>query len=258
MKRFVFQNNLISENDLKQIQQVCLNNKIAFEEVTVIPFVNELPQFTYDEDNIYYGSTTFIYNLYQRFKPKGIFFDEDAFRISNYLQRYKEHMLSHGASVTTLQEFCQSNHDNDSMWFVRPDKDDKSFDGNVMSFKKIKNWQNNVLQFDETKLTNESCIIVSKPYNISAEYRCFVIDQKVITASQYRQDFRLKKSNIVPQEIVQFVEERCKEYVPSRAFVMDIGVSGGQPYIIECGCINSVGFYHSDIEKIIINLMNLF
>lgn len=32
---------------------------------------------------------------------------------------------------------------------------------------------------------------------------------------------------------------------------MDIALCGGEYFIIECGCLNSVGFYDSDIHKIV-------
>jgi hypothetical protein len=38
---------------------------------------------------------------------------------------------------------------------------------------------------------------------------------------------------------------------------MDIAsTDDGTYYIIECGCLNSVGFYHSNIEEIIKSITN--
>jgi hypothetical protein len=33
--------------------------------------------------------------------------------------------------------------------------------------------------------------------------------------------------------------------------VMDICQTGDNYYIVECGCLNSAGFYHADIEAIV-------
>lgn len=54
--------------------------------------------------------------------------------------------------------------------------------------------------------------------------------------------------------MLDFVRKRIAEYQPASAFAMDIALTGGEYYIIECGCINSVGFYHGDIEKIVVAL----
>jgi hypothetical protein len=55
-------------------------------------------------------------------------------------------------------------------------------------------------------------------------------------------------------EMIKFVEDRCKEYQPHDVFAMDIAETRHDDgtlryYIIECGCMNSVGFYHADINK---------
>jgi len=261
--RFIIQNNLIAENDFKEIQSACIRNKIDFEEVRVIPFVKDLPSFTTDEkENIYYGSTTFIDNIYNTLnKPKGVFFDSEAFLISNYIDRWGEYMLNSEAKITTINEFIMEDHHDKDLFFIRPNKDDKSFDGNVMEFGKLRNWQDSILQFDDTKLLADSKIVVSKPYNIKKEWRLFVVDGSIVSGSLYRENFKLKKSRFdIPDEMVVFALDRISEYQPAKAFAIDIANCGDEHeyYIIECGCINSVGFYHANIERIIVSLATLF
>ena len=65
--RWVIQNNLISENDLNQMQQTFKDIGVDYQEVLIIPFSSELPDIIIDEKiNIYYGSTTFMDNLYNK------------------------------------------------------------------------------------------------------------------------------------------------------------------------------------------------
>ena len=67
----------------------------------------------------------------------------------------------------------------------------------------------------------------------------------------YRKNFKLHKDgNDIPPEMIKFVEDRCKEYMPHGIFAMDIAKCEGEHeyYIIECGCMNSVGFYHCNID----------
>jgi hypothetical protein len=49
---------------------------------------SELPKFTIDEKrNIYYGSTTFMNNIYKLLdKPKGLFYNHETFLMSNYIE----------------------------------------------------------------------------------------------------------------------------------------------------------------------------
>jgi len=76
--RWVIQDNLISEQDLKALQNSAKDIGCEVEEVLIHPFLKKLPEFTIDEKvNIYYGSTTFMQNIYTLLnKPLGLFYDE--------------------------------------------------------------------------------------------------------------------------------------------------------------------------------------
>lgn len=257
--RWVIQGNLIHENDTGQMQQACKKIGIEYEMVQVIPFSGDLPVFTEDEKtNIYYGGTTFMYNLYQqKNKPVGLFFDEDKFSIENYLNHWGEHMLNHGAKITTLKEFSAETHDAESIWFIRPDADSKSFNGQTMTFEEIKNWATTFQKFENVNLDENTKIVVGEPWNIKKEWRLYVVDGKIVTASMYRQDFRTKKTREdMPEEMLRFAEARISEYQPAGCFAMDIALCGDAYYIIECGCINSVGFYACEIDKFVEAISN--
>lgn len=252
--RWVIQNNLINENDLKEIQNSCKDMNVEFEEILVIPFSSEMPEFTKDDKtNIYYGSTTLMYNIYNQMnKPAGLFFDDKTFSMENYINIWKSYMLNSDAKITTFKEFSKENHEADSLWFIRPDADDKSFNGDVRTYKEIIDWSNTFTVFDNVILTEDTKIVVGPPYNIKKEWRNYIVDGKVVSSSLYRQDFRLKKSREnIPQDMIDFVEARCKEYQPHKIFAMDIALCGDEYFIIECGCLNSVGFYAADISKIV-------
>ena len=63
-----------------------------------------------------------------------------------------------------------------------------------------------------------------------------------------------KDGNDAPEEMIAFCEKACHIYTPHDVFVMDIAETGGDYYILECGCMNSVGFYEADMEKIVLSL----
>lgn len=252
--RWIIQNNLIAENDLQEVQNACKDMGVEFEEIMVIPFSSEIPKFKQDDKtNIYYGSTTLMYNIYNQMnKPEGLFFDDKTFSMENYISIWKEHMLNYEAKVTTFKDFSLENHPDDSLWFIRPDADDKSFNGDVKTFADIKKFIDNSVKFDNVILTENTKVVVGPPYKIKKEWRNYVVDGKVVASSLYRQDFRLKKSrHDVPEDMIKFVEDRCREYMPHKIFAMDIALCGDKYYIIECGCLNSVGFYDADISAIV-------
>lgn len=252
--RWIVQNNLISQVDFNKIKEACNELDVEMESIEIIPFSNNIPPIVIDDHiNIYYGATTFMYEVYNKFnKPKGLFFDSSTFSMKNYLSTYGRHMLSSDAITTTFKDFSSAEHKDDDLFFVRPDADDKSFNGEVRTFYDIKHFIENAIKVDNVILTEDTKILVGEPYNIKKEWRNFIVNGKVVSSSLYRQNFKLKKDgNNIPLDMVAFVEDRCKEYTPHDVFVMDVALCGDEYYIIECGCFNSVGFYHSDVKKII-------
>lgn len=253
--RWVIQNNLIAENDLNELQTACKVVGAEFQEVLVIPFSDELPEFTYNRNNVYYGSTTFMNNIYTELSPKGLFYSDDEFSMAKYLQKWGMNMLSYGAQILTIKDFIESPLSwwlTDENIFVRPNGDGKEFDGQVGSYENIKTMLDRTIKF-EGPLSYDSIILVGKAYNIHKEWRLYIVDGEIVTSSRYRKDFKLSKSNLdIPEEMLTFAKERMKEYMPHDNFAMDIcSTHDGTYYIIECGCLNSVGFYHADIGKIV-------
>ena len=160
-------------------------------------------------------------------------------------------MLNFGASITTVRQLVNEVHEPDKLLFVRPDNDSKSFSGEVIKFSEVKDWYNKLISADSRMLTIDSKIVVSEPYYLKYEWRLWIVNKKVIASSKYREEFRLKKERGCPESVVKFAEERCLEYTPNNIFVMDICQTGDEFYIIECGCMNSAGFYASDIRAIV-------
>jgi hypothetical protein len=250
--RWVIQNNLIAENDLNQLQEACKDIGTDIEEVLIVPFTNTLPKFTPGDNNVYYGSTTFMNNVYKNLNPKGLFYDDKEYTMENYINQWGDHMLSSEARFVTIDEFLLEENDPDGNWFIRPNGDGKEFDGQVAKFKNIQSWMNRVMQYD-VNLDGNSIILVGPAYNIYKEWRNYVVGGEIVTSSMYRKDFKLSKSSTdIPEEMLAFARERMKEYMPHENFAMDIcSLHDGTYYIIECGCLNSVGFYHADISKIV-------
>jgi len=256
--RWVIQNNLIAENDLNQLQEACKHLGVEIEEVLIIPFSDELPEFTYNKRNVYYGSTTFMNNLYDELTPDGLFYNSALFSMRNYIHQWGDHMLNSSSSIVKLEEIVHNTtwehwvKNPDEMIFMRPDGDGKEFDGQVGTFDDLKGMLERTLKYDGP-LELDSLILISEAYNIHKEWRLYIVGGEIVTSSRYRKDFRLSKSSTdIPEDMLDFARDRMKEYMPHDNFAMDIcSTHDGTYYIIECGCLNSVGFYHADIGKIV-------
>lgn len=253
--RLVMQNNLISENDLGQIQQACQEAGAEVQEIIVTPFSTELPEFTYsNKNNFYYGSTTLMMNIYEQFRnPIGLFYNEN-FNMENYLRHWREYMFNNEAEVITVGDFLNNDTYFESRFdkmFVRPNGDGKQFDGQVGTIEEICGLFNRTIEY-EGPLDRDSKILVGPAYNIHKEWRLYIVGGEIVTASRYRTDFKLSKSkDDIPEDMLDFARARISEYRPHDNFAMDIASDhDGTYYILECGCLNSVGFYHCDINKL--------
>jgi len=255
MIKWIVQNNFRTDSgDTKTIQEACEKFGYEYEGVKVIPFSDEAPEIRPDAPNVFYGGTGWIDKIYKKYGPTpGIFFNPQSV-FTYWIEKYGENALNYGAKETTLKEISKEDHPDDERFFVRPVSDQKEFNGGVMCFGDIREWENKIYCVcpDYGKLP----IIVAEPYGIAHEWRLFILNGKVITGSHYRSYCVLHVYPEVPQRVIDFAEEQAKVYSPSSVFVMDIGESNKNLYVIEVGCFNSAGFYASDIEKIVYEVSN--
>lgn len=232
--------------------------KIPYELVDVVPFSVELPIFNRERINVFYGSTTMMNNVYNdKTLRQGLFFNPKTFKMDLYIQKWGELMLSNNAVVTTLKELCNQDKKDDEFIFVRPVDDSKLFNGQVKTFLEIKNWKNNFQVLKDGLLTEDTPILAGEPYKINKEWRNIIVNGKVISSSRYYKNGYLNKSATdIPKEVIELCERACGIFTPHDIFAMDIAETGGEYYILECGCVNSVGFYDMDIEKVVLEVQN--
>ena len=250
--KWVVQSNLGSSDDIEKLCTSCDDLGIPCEKVRAIPFSDELPDVAVGDLTVFYGSTNFIGNIYRsnRWTP-GVYFDEDTFKYSCWQKQYGERLLNSNAELITIKEFAEGNHKYAGEIFVRPDEDSKAFAGEIVEPEKFKEWCRGISSADDLSIKSDTRILIAEPVRLEFEWRLFVVDKRVSSGSQYRQDFRMSVCPDVPQRVVDFVESLSREWVPSDVFVMDIAESGGELFVIEINCMNSCGFYANDVQKIV-------
>jgi hypothetical protein len=134
--------------------------------------------------------------------------------------------------------------------FIRPNADSKAFSGRVFFKKEFQSWRKKLIKMStEDPLNGKTEIIISAPKEIYSEFRLFVIDNKIITASQYKLGARVITSDVVDQDIIDFGKKCIADWVPDRAFVLDVARTPEGCKIVEVNCINAAGFYAADMQK---------
>lgn len=250
--RWVVQSNLGKTDDVEEILNACNEMDIEFIPQKVVPFSDELPDIPNDKPTIFYGATNWINTIYESKRWDHIFFNP-ASTFDNWIEKYGTAALNHGARITTLDtlaaELDDQQYHQDELLFIRPLSDQKEFAGQVISAYGIWDWmqhvQTDIPEFGATK------IAVTKPVGIEREWRCFMVNGRVSSGSQYRRYHKLETKCKVPREVIKFAEAQAKVYSPSPVFVMDVGRSADNLYVIEVGCFHSAGFYDSKIHKIV-------
>jgi len=251
--RWIVQNNLGTSGDAEEIAEACKNLGIKYTLVHRIPFSTELPNIPTDESTLFYGSTRFVNLAYESKKwTPCAYFDPIKFTASHWLPAYGEMCLNNDSKFTTLAEFCFEPHNPERLFFVRPDKDLKEFQGGVWSFSDLQRWKTGLLKTDlGDKQLAHIPILVGEPWGITREWRLFMVEGKIIEASQYRKGHILNVSSCVPHDVHQYAKTAALTFSPHDVFVLDICESANNLYVLEIGCVNSAGFYTCNIHNIV-------
>lgn len=101
------------------------------------------------------------------------------------------------------------------------------------------------------RITPDTEIIVAKEKPIHQEIRCFIINDKIATYSQYKLGGELKLSTTIDQYIIDYIESIIKQIKIDKAYCLDIAITDGIPKILETNCINASGLYALDVQKFI-------
>lgn len=239
----------------------CKDSGTEFELVDYIPFSNSLPSISIDNP-IFYGNTSLIRNAIK--SGYFLYFDKDKFALSAGYNANKGMFFNRG-TVTTVKKFLKD-WDGYTSRFIRPDEDLKIFAGDV--FYNSVDFNNVVDQARAQGLLNNNTKIVhSNPtYDIYREWRCVIVDKKVISISLYN----TRKNLTVEWEddpVVWTTAQRYAEkWTPSPVCIMDIATTkpkstvpdefyGGHPMevfggILEFNCFHGAGWYANDIPKV--------
>lgn len=271
--QWIIQGNLSQEDGLQSLINVIKEKKLPYELVKSIPFTNYIVNMETDinklkEDNVpeliipndqpmvTMGSYTLARIAKKRNWTPGAFINEN-FEFSKWLKGWnKENMLNGEAIEAKIKDIKIPKEWNKV--FSRPSEDTKFFSGTVFERSNLIFWLNEVMKGrDKETLNADTYIIVAPTKEIFAEYRLFVIDNKIVTGSMYKLRDKVIYGKHIDNEALDFARKMISQWEPDRAYVLDIAITNEGPKIIEVNNINSSGFYLSDLEKIVVGIENM-
>lgn len=221
------------------------------------PFTEELVEEIEGDAYIPYGSTTLIKIALKR-GWKGLAFDPQTFDHRAWTHN-RINMLNQDANCGTVKFWMKEarNYSPNFPVFIRPVGDLKLFNGMLTTFGEITRWFESV-DSGNASFGPDDFVAVSSPKNISAEWRCFIVDGNVVSVSMYRCEGRmLVRREDNPALLTQF-RRMAQEWLPHVNCVMDVAMSHGEFKVIEFNSINASGFYATDIAIILSALSRFY
>jgi hypothetical protein len=251
--KWIIQKTMTGQETLRQLTNAVEQNDAVIELIDVPPFDSDI-QYVPQDDRfpIIYGSGSFVYGCYQHpYLRKGVFYNPETFRMSTYLQNWGSNMLNSDAVFVKAAKLSELNYPMDYLHFVRPDDDSKSFSGMVCNYKEIVDRFSH-LDASNPYLNKESELFFSSVKEIDCEWRCFIGQGKVISATRYRiLGETIVSETDVPELMISFAEKMCRIFTPHDIFVMDVASYQGEYKIVECNCFNGSGTYQNDWSGIV-------
>jgi hypothetical protein len=253
---YIVQENLFKERNFDILINFFKKKKMPYEVIKWIPFQEDIDIRTDRKDIICFGGVSLVQAALKYGWEPGIFHN-DNHDMEVYMKYYREHILnSDGVCISSQDSLPEDLPD---IFFARPTRDTKLFNGGLFS---KKGWNESMRAYMELKkgLEHDVRIFVAGDKNyIQKEIRCWVVDSKVITISQYKLgNLVIAKNHDHDQEVINFAQTVVDLYSPSKAFVLDTCLYQGEYKVVEINCINSAGFYEANMSKLIQALENLY
>lgn len=224
-----------------------------------VPFEGDdqyLKLFAPEECVIFYGSLQMGRQVQRQAKwVPGVYCNLPEFECTNYYPLFGDFLLNSNyvmlpyGDLLRRKDFLLQSLGRDGCVFVRPSNGFKTFTGKVIAHD---TWEQDVNYLGFYNSEPNQIVVVAEPRKISAEWRLFIVDQQVVSGSQYRNDVGQKFSDHVPQHVIDYgnhVVEKTR-FQPDAAWCLDVCEADGL-HVVEVGCFSSAGLYVAPREPIV-------
>jgi len=173
-----------------------------------------------------------------------------------YAKVYGDEMLN---SDGLMIRFSEAFDAPSPIFFARPCKDTKAFTGQCFMKESWDEFVKASLDNGHRQTLNENTMVqIASRKDIQREFRAWVVNGKVITASQYKIGNRVVHERCTEPQVMDYAQRMADLYCPAKAFVMDVCMIESGMKIVEVNCINCSGFYDTDIQKLVASLEDAF
>jgi hypothetical protein len=249
---YIIQENTFREANYNNLIIALERLELQYEIVKVRPFIDTI-EFNTKEKNVFiFGSLKLARIGKNYWNPGSLSNKNHDYEI--YKNYYKDNLLNYDSTIVNFHE----NFDIYEPKFIRPTLDNKLFTGKVFDRYDWEKQKETIIK-NENSLSYNTKIQISTPKKIFNESRFWIVDNKISTFSTYRNSgVVVYRKDLVDSDAIKFCELMINKFQLAKAFVMDIANTENGYKIVECGCINSAGFYDADLQKLLFDLENAF
>ena len=197
-----------------------------------------------------YGSVGWVKRFKESRYSQWIDYEPDTFAASTWVPILGKAAFNGDGWLSSAREVAERLGADGERLHVRPDNDDKAFAGALYSREE---WNRMLLGRSRLLGKDLSSVLcwVSRPQEIAAEVRCWIVGGDVVGASYYRRG----GSHFIEQVEDRGLLETCRElaslYLPARNVVMDIALSGSDHFVLEYNPIHSSGWYAVNVHDVL-------
>lgn len=223
------------------------------------PYEGYIAKFKESDRVLFHGSLQFAKLIQSKSNCITVYCNLPKYECLFYYPRFGQHLLN---SNYIMLPFGELNRRKDwllehvgSPVFIRPSSGYKTFTGITMS---KASWDAEV-RFLGRFVDIHALIIVAPVLELNREWRVVVVENKIITGCQYKDQGKIVRIKGVPREVMDYgqgvldsMEKSANLYQPDPAWTLDIcETQDGQLKVLEVGSFSCAGFYACDPEIII-------
>lgn len=206
---------LIEEwSDNKGLSDVLEKKSLPYYSVKYVPFESGNYDLFSDKENVVViGSINLVWQLQKEKSWHPLAWcNWDRLKYSNYYKNYDPSVLLNYPTFTTIKEFMEDPYQffTEERIFVRPDHNDKRFQGTDVEFKELKYFREflqDLLRQNEIGWTDT--IVISSYQEMFKEYRLVISNKEIITGSLYRKNDKLHKERVDNfKELQKFITDK--------------------------------------------------
>lgn len=185
-------------------------------------------------------------------------FMNDNFNVETWKQTYGTDLLNYDSVTLKLGEL----NPDMTEFFIRPLEDTKSISGQIMTKDEFVYWKEKVLNIPDDcykTIDKDTMFTVSSLKDILVEYRFLIVNNKIVTQSEYKRGHRVAYYEDVCDYVKEFVQIMISKWEPAKAYCLDVAeLRDGSLKVLELNNINSCGLYACDTQKLVYVLDNVF